>query len=113
MATTAVRFRPKEKFVNNVRETRLGHRNGSSWLRATLSVVAIAFCVTGLVSACRSASRPNVDIVSISSISGAINGMPIEATVSATFNTGRGGRSTCEFSKLPSGFTPGTLSTHT
>jgi hypothetical protein len=54
-----------------------------------------------------------IDIVSRTTITGSVNGSPVEGRVSATFNTGRGGRSTCEFDRLPTGFTPGTFSTHT
>ena len=57
--------------------------------------------------------RKDVDVVSKTVISGMVNGSAIDGTVNATFNTGRGGRSTCEFVKLPPKFTPGTLSTHT
>ena len=57
--------------------------------------------------------RPgDVDIVSRSAIRGSINGSPFEGSISATFNTGKGGSSTCEFGQLPPRFTPGTLSTH-
>lgn len=101
--------------MSEIRVHRLAHQVGSTRLRAALSVGAIAVGVMALLPACRSGAhiRPNVEIVSRSSIFGTINSMPIDATVVATFNTGRGGRSTCEFSKLPSGFTPGTLSSHT
>lgn len=55
----------------------------------------------------------NIDIVSRTAISGSINGSAFESRVSATLNTGRGGRSTCEFIRLPPKFTPGTCATHT
>jgi hypothetical protein len=55
----------------------------------------------------------DLDIVSNSSITGMVNGEAVEATISASFNTGRGGRSTCTFSKLPQGFSPATFGTHT
>ena len=57
--------------------------------------------------------RKDMDVVSKTVVTGAVNGSAVEGTVNATFNTGRGGRSTCEFVKLPPKFTPGTLSTHT
>lgn len=46
-------------------------------------------------------------------ISGIVNGEALKGSVVATLNTGRGGESACRFSKLPSGFTPGTFGTHT
>lgn len=61
--------------------------------------------------ACRRAS--DIDITSRSTISGIVNGSTVEGKISATFNTSRGGTSTCEFSQLPAGFTPGTFGTHT
>jgi hypothetical protein len=59
------------------------------------------------------AERPNVDIESRTSITGEVNGSVIAGSVLATFNTGRGGKSTCEFSRLPEKFTPATVGTHT
>jgi hypothetical protein len=44
-------------------------------------------------------------------ISGIINDEPLRGRVSATLDTGRGGRSSCSFTKLPSGFTPASLGT--
>jgi hypothetical protein len=55
----------------------------------------------------------SVDILSRTVITGSVNGGPFEGSVSATFNTRRGGSSSCEFAKLPTGFTPGTINTHT
>jgi hypothetical protein len=55
----------------------------------------------------------NIDIVSRTVISGSINGTAFEGRVSAILNTGRGGRSTCEFARLPPNFTPGTCATQT
>lgn len=46
-------------------------------------------------------------------ISGIVNGETLKGRVTATLNTGRGGKSTCAFSKLPRGFSPATFSTHT
>ena len=57
--------------------------------------------------------RADREIVSRSTISGSVNGSVVAGTISAAFNTGRGGRSTCEFAQLPEGFTPGTFGTHT
>jgi hypothetical protein len=59
---------------------------------------------------CPCPAPPGIDIISRSAVDGSINNMPLQATVLATFNTTAGGQSTCEFSSLPTGFTPGTLS---
>jgi hypothetical protein len=37
----------------------------------------------------------------------------MEVDVLATINTGRGGSSTCTFTKLPTAFNPASLGTHT
>jgi hypothetical protein len=77
--------------------------------RVSLAVlVGVAACVSG-----DSRARSDVDIVSRSRITGSVNGRGVEATVAATLNTGRGGSSTCTFSRLPQGFNPGTFGTHT
>jgi len=55
----------------------------------------------------------DLDIVSKSSITGMVNGEAVEGSISASFNTGRGGSSTCTFSMLPQGFSPATFGTHT
>jgi hypothetical protein len=57
--------------------------------------------------------RSDIEIVSLTEISGAVNGRAVAGRISATINTGRGGRSTCQFSSLPDRFTPGTFGTHT
>ncbi len=63
-----------------------------------------------LLAAC---SRRQVDIVSRTTITGSVNGSPLEGRVSATISSSRGGRSTCEFPHLPPGFTPGTFGPQT
>lgn len=55
----------------------------------------------------------NVEIVARTEVTGAINGAALRGHIVATVNTGRGGRSTCEFSQLPNRFTAATLGTHT
>ncbi len=45
-------------------------------------------------------------------ISGIVNDEALRGRVSARLNTGGGGRSSCSFARLPSGFTPATLGTH-
>ena len=57
--------------------------------------------------------RPDADVVSRTRITGSVNQSPVEGTISATFNTGRGGTSTCRFAQLPPRFNPGTFGTHT
>lgn len=75
----------------------------------TLVVTLIAGLAVGFV-ACRTyRGTPSVDIVSKSMVNGTVNGLPLKATVSANFNTIRGGHSSCTFSQLPTAFTPGTL----
>lgn len=63
------------------------------------------------LAACR--RERDIDVRAKTTISGAVNGGPLEAEILATFNTGRGGSSTCSFTKLPTGFNPATLGTHT
>ena len=70
------------------------------------SLLAVASLVT-------CARNRGVDILSLTVITGSLNASPFEGRVSATFNTRRGGSATCEFSKLPTRFTPATLSSHT
>jgi len=55
----------------------------------------------------------SIDVVVRTNISGLVNGEVFKGSVSASINTGRGGRSLCEFSELPRGFNPGTFATHT
>jgi hypothetical protein len=57
--------------------------------------------------------RKDIEIVSLTEIVGTVNGAAVEARVSATIDTGRGGTTTCQFAKLPDLFTPGTFGTHT
>jgi hypothetical protein len=51
----------------------------------------------------------NLDVTARTNISGVVNGHPTKGTVLASFNTGRGGRSACEFTHLPPGLTPATF----
>ena len=62
------------------------------------------------LAACR--RERDVDVSAKTTISGIVNGSPMEVDVLATFNTGRGGSSTCTFTKLPAGFNPASLGTH-
>lgn len=57
--------------------------------------------------------QQNIDVTAKTTVSGNVNGNPIEVEILATFNTGRGGSSTCTFTKLPPDFNPATLGTHT
>ncbi len=72
----------------------------------TVGVILIVY-----LAACQPAR--DIDVTSRSTISGTVNGSTVEGKILATFNTGRGGTSTCDFSQLPMGFTPGTFGTHT
>ncbi len=56
---------------------------------------------------------PDKTVTVRTEIAGIVNGEALKGRVVATLDTGVGGRSTCRFSKLPSGFTPGTFGTHT
>jgi hypothetical protein len=56
--------------------------------------------------------RKDLDISSKTTIRGIVNGSPVEGTVTAAINTGRGGSSACQFSQLPGNFNAATLSTH-
>jgi hypothetical protein len=55
----------------------------------------------------------DLDVTARTIISGLVNGQTIKGNVSAALNTAGGGRSRCEFSRLPLNFTPATLGTHT
>ena len=57
--------------------------------------------------------NPDIEITSRSVISGLVNEEVVRGTILATFNTGIGGTSTCQFDELPQGFTPATFGTHT
>lgn len=93
--------------------------NRRPWPALALLLVAV------LVGACESSAddtgsgtgsaKPavGVDIQARVTISGMVNGNPIEGTATASFNTRRGGSASCTFTKLPDGFTPGTINTHT
>ena len=59
--------------------------------------------------ACR--RERDIDVTVRTTMSGIVNGSALEATVVATLNTGRGGSSTCTFTKLPGGFNPASLGT--
>lgn len=54
----------------------------------------------------------DIDVVLEGHITGLVNGEMVKGAVTAALNTGRGGRSSCVFSRLPSGFDPATFSTH-
>jgi hypothetical protein len=75
-----------------------------------LMVVGATVALTAAVVSCR--RDRGIDVTARTTISGTINGSPLEASVVATFNTSGGGRSTCRFTKLPTGFNPATLGTH-
>jgi len=62
------------------------------------------------LTACR--RERDIDVTARTTMSGIVNGSPLEATVVATINTGRGGSSTCTFTKTPTGFNPASLGTH-
>jgi hypothetical protein len=53
----------------------------------------------------------STEITARSIISGVVNGQAMKGNVVAWLNTDVGGRSSCEFSNLPRGFTPATFGT--
>ncbi len=53
------------------------------------------------------------EIVSNTDLIGTVNDQAVEGRISAVINPSFGGNSTCEFSALPKGFSPGTFGTHT
>ncbi|MGB7201396.1 MAG: hypothetical protein WBD16_03910 [Pyrinomonadaceae bacterium] len=77
-----------------------------------LSLLAVGVILIAAFAACRP-QQQDIDITSKTVYSGTVNGSPLEINVVATINTGRGGNSTCTFTKIPSGFNPASLGTHT
>lgn len=57
--------------------------------------------------------RRDLEIVSLTEVSGSVNGSAFEGQISATIQTGHGGISSCSFSALPDRVTPGTFAPHT
>jgi hypothetical protein len=88
----------------DLREVRM-RRNRS------LMVFGAAVALTATFFACR--RDAGIDVTARTTISGTVNNSPLEVNVVATFNTRGGGSSTCRFTKLPTGFNPATLGTHT
>jgi len=86
------------------------HRN-LSFLTERLLLLVMGIILFAPLAACR--REKDIDITAKTAISGIVNGSPLEVNVVATFNTGRGGSSTCTFTKLPTGFNPASLGTHT
>lgn len=79
-------------------------------LRDTLCL-GLTVGITLAAPACR--RQRDVDVTARTAITGTVNGSPLAVSVVATFNTGRGGTSSCRFTALPTGFNPATLGTHT
>jgi hypothetical protein len=78
------------------------------WFCLGLAVILFA----GLIACHRGRDIRDIEVTAKTTISGSVNGSPIAVDVVATFNTGRGGSSTCKFTQLPTGFTPASLGTH-
>jgi hypothetical protein len=76
-----------------------------------LLMLAIGIILLAPLTACR--QQQNIDVTAKTTVSGNVNGSPLEVDILATFNTGRGGSSTCTFTKFPPDFNPATLGTHT
>ena len=104
-----------------MQEVRTQKRNGTYRRVAALSMLSASVFLFGDAqhgvavspSAAGPVVRKDLEILSLTELSGYVNGSPVQGRVRATINTGRGGASTCEFSQLPDRFTPGTFSTHT
>lgn len=110
-------FRRSER-GDAVAGTPFAGRRNSSRRAVRLSLLSAGAILLGYVQhgAAVPPARPvakDIELVSITEIAGKVNGSAVEARVTAVINTGRGGTSTCEFTKLPERFTPGTFSTHT
>jgi hypothetical protein len=82
-----------------------------SYFADRLVLVAVVITLVACLTACR--KERDVNVTAKTSVSGNVNGGPIEVDVVATFDTGRGGSSTCKFTKLPTGFNPASLGSHT
>jgi hypothetical protein len=54
----------------------------------------------------------SIDISLRGRIAGSVNGSVVEGEVTASLNTGRGGRSACQFTRLPPNFTATTFGTY-
>jgi hypothetical protein len=87
--------------------------NSSRFLDAQFSkgrFLRAAVTVTLLVTvAFLSACHRNINIISKTVTTGAVNGAAISGNVTATIYVGRGGQSSCTFEQLPPSFTPSTL----
>ena len=70
---------------------------------------SLGWCLLGIgfLSGC----NRHIEIVSNTTVSGTVNASAFEGRITATLNTGGGGRSSCEYTQLPPGFTPGTIGT--
>jgi hypothetical protein len=78
-----------------------------------LLLLAVTITLFASLAACATwRTKRDINVTAKTTVSGIVNGSPIEVEVLATFNTGRGGSSTCRFTKLPTGFNPGSLGTH-
>ncbi len=78
-----------------------------------LILSAASLILFASLTACPRGQIQDIDVTAKTTISGTVNGSPLAVDVLATFNTGRGGSSTCTFTKLPTGFNPASLGTHT
>lgn len=61
----------------------------------------------GIVSGC----AKHQEIVSRTEVGGTVNASAVEVRVVSTIDVNRGGQSSCEYVRLPTGFNPGTLGT--
>lgn len=89
-------------------QTQSGLIQVSRWVVLPLALVlGLPACAT------RNSNAPrDREILSRTRVTGFVNGAEVSGNISATIDTSRGGRSKCEYSKLPLGFNPGTFGTH-
>lgn len=89
------------------------HRHISSFTERSLFLVLGIVLFLSLVACPPRRDVKDIDVTAKTTYSGVVNGKALEVDVVATFNTGRGGSSTCRFKQLPEFFNPATLGTQT
>jgi hypothetical protein len=82
---------------------------GSALVEVSLRHLGAALFAGGFLIGC----APGMEILSRTVLTGSVNSAPVQARVEATITVNQGGRTTCEFSQLPTGFNPATFGTHT
>ena len=90
------------------------HRSRHSNVMASMPFFAMIMflCLCFTTAGAAEKLQRDVEILSLTKLSGVVNDSRVSGEISATLNPNRGGVSTCQFSHLPKGFTPGTFGTH-